>query len=267
MRLIKCILVLLITALFLLGFGIFSYPMWHGYIVDHRIEQNAEEFLSWVEVAQGSTDPTESFVLEETIPEPTEPDDYVDLWKDMMAYNQQIFQDGQEGLNGKLAYETSEFRLRDYGLEDEIFAVISIPDLELEMPVFIGASYSNMAAGAAIMGQTSLPIGGSNTNCVIAGHRGWGGASYFRYIDELEIGDRITITNLWETLTYEVSQIQIIWPNEVEMIHIQPDRELVTLLSCHPYGSGGRQRYLVVCERTENEPVTEKDDSSETPGI
>lgn len=267
MKLIKSVFVLLIVSVFLLGLGIFSYPMWHGYIVDHQIEQNAEEFLSWVEVEQGSSDPTESFILENTIPEPTEPENYVDLWRDMMEYNQEIYQNGQEDLNGKLAYETSEFRLRDYGLEDEIFAVISIPDLELEMPVFIGASYSNMAAGAAIMGQTSIPIGGSNTNCVIAGHRGWGGASYFRYIDELEIGDRITITNLWETLTYEVSQIQIIWPNEVEMIHIQPDRELVTLLSCHPYGSGGRQRYLVICERTENEPVTKENNSLETPGV
>ena len=173
-----------------------------------------------------------------------------------MAYNRQIYDNAQEDLDGKRAYEASAFQLRDYGLEDEIFGVISIPVLELEMPVFLGASSSNMAAGAAILGQTSIPIGGTNTNCVIAGHRGWGGASYFRYIDKLKIGDRITITNLWEILHYEVAEIQIIWPYEVEQIHIQPERELVTLLSCHPYGSGGRQRYLVICERTksENEP-------------
>ena len=48
----------------------------------------------------------------------------------------------------------------------------------------------------------SLPIGGANTNCVIAGHRGYGGASYFRYIDKLQIGDTVTITNLWGQLTY-----------------------------------------------------------------
>jgi sortase A len=105
------------------------------------------------------------------------------------------------------------------------------------------------------LSQTSIPLGGENTNSVIAGHRGWGGASYFRYITKLEVGDEVIITNLWETLTYEVVEIQIIMPNEVEKILIQPGRELVTLMTCHPYASGGRQRYLVICEPKEiNEP-------------
>ena len=131
----------------------------------------------------------------------------------------------------------------------EVFAVISIPALELEMPVFLGANYRHMADGAALLGQTSIPIGGKNTNCIIAGHRGWGGASYFRYVDKLQPGDEVIITNLWETLQYRVAEIQIIQPNEDEQILIKPGQELVTLLTCHPYASGGRQRYLVICER------------------
>lgn len=249
MKHIKAAAVLIMSAIFVVGFAIFSYPYWHGYLVDQRIERNAEAFLTWVEVENMPISPTESYVVEDSVPEATEPDTHTQLWRDMMAYNSEIYENEQKNLNGKRAYELSAFSLQDYGLEDETFAVISIPVLELEMPVFIGANNANMAAGAAIMGQTSIPIGGTNTNCVIAGHRGWGGASYFRYIDKLEIGDLITITNLWETLTYEVAEIQIIWPYEVEQIHIQPERELVTLLSCHPYGSGGRQRYLVICER------------------
>jgi sortase A len=59
----------------------------------------------------------------------------------------------------------------------------------------------------------------------------------------------VTITNLWETLTYKVVEIKIIYPYEVEQILIQDGRELLTLLTCHPYASGGRQRYLVFCER------------------
>lgn len=149
----------------------------------------------------------------------------------------------------KLAYEDPSFVLADYGLESEVFAVISIPALELEMPVFLGANYRHMADGAALLGQTSIPIGGKNTNCIIAGHRGWGGASYFRYVDKLQPGDEVIITNLWETLQYRVAEIQIIQPNEVEQILIKPGQELVTLLTCHPYASGGRQRYLVICER------------------
>jgi sortase A len=106
-----------------------------------------------------------------------------------------------------------------------------------------------MADGAAHLSQTSLPIGGNNTNCVIAGHRGWGGASYFRYITDLQPGDEVIITNLWGEMSYTVTDTQIIAPNDVEQILIQENRDMITLLTCHPYASGGEQRYLVYCER------------------
>lgn len=88
-----------------------------------------------------------------------------------------------------------------------------------------------------------------NTNCVIAGHRGWRGADYFRHIDKLAVGDTVRLTNLWETLTYTVADIQIIQPHQIERIKIQSNRDLLTLLTCHPYASGGRQRYVVYCEK------------------
>ena len=70
---------------------------------------------------------------------------------------------------------------------------------------------------------------------VIAGHRGWRGADYFRHIDHLQAGDTVKLTNLWETLTYTVADIQIIKPHEVDKIKIQQGRDLLTLLTCHPY--------------------------------
>ena len=114
---------------------------------------------------------------------------------------------------------------------------------------YLGSTYQHLADGAAHLSQTSLPVGGMNTNCVIAGHRGWQGGSYFRYITDLEVGDQVNITNLWEILTYEVCEVKIINPNEAEEILIHPGRDLLTLMTCHPYASGGRQRYLVICER------------------
>ena len=111
----------------------------------------------------------------------------------------------------------------------------------------------------AVLSETSIPIGGANTNAVIAGHRGWGGASYFRYITDLTLGDEVTITNLWETLRYRVVGTKVIEPHEIENILIQPGRDMVTLLTCHPYASGGKQRYLVYCERiseSENKEVS-----------
>ena len=168
----------------------------------------------------------------------------------LQAYNQRIYAEKQSALIDLESCEEPAADLTAYGIEDEIIGVLEIPAMELTMPVYLGAYDDHLAAGAAVLGNTSAPIGGANTNCVIAGHRGWKGADYFRHIDKLAVGDTVKLTNLWETLTYTVADIQIIQPHEVEKIKIQPNRDLLTLLTCHPYASGGRQRYVVYCEKT-----------------
>ena len=177
---------------------------------------------------------------------------YPELLAELQAYNQRIYTEKQSGLVELESCEKPAADLTAYGIADEIIGVLEIPAMELTMPVYLGASNVHLAAGAAVLGNTSAPIGGDNTNCVIAGHRGWRGADYFRHIDELAVGDTVKLTNLWETLTYTVADIQIIQPYEVDMIKIQQGRDLLTLLTCHPYASGGKQRYVVFCERTEN---------------
>lgn len=174
---------------------------------------------------------------------------YPELLADLQGYNQRIYTERQAGLADAAACEEPAVLLRDCGVENEIIGVLEIPTLELVMPVYLGASGSHLAAGAAVLGNTSVPIGGMSTNCVIAGHRGWHGADYFRHIDRLQAGDMVTITNLWKTLTYTVVDIQIIQPHEVNRIKIQPGRDLLTLITCHPYASGGRQRLVVYCGR------------------
>ena len=183
--------------------------------------------------------------LEEQKPE----QQYPELRAELQAYNQRIYTEKQSGFVDLKACEEPAVDLTAYGIEDEIIGVLEIPAMELTMPVYLGASNAHLAAGAAVLGNTSAPIGGNSTNCVIAGHRGWKDADYFRHIDRLAVGDTVTLTNLWETLTYTVANIQIIQPHEVDKIKIQSDRDLLTLLTCHPYASGGRQRYVVCCER------------------
>ena len=195
---------------------------------------------------QADTDEAVQNFLEERKPE----QQYPELLKDLQAYNQRIYAEKQSGLVDLEACEAPAADLIAYGVEGEIIGVLEIPAMELTMPVYLGASDDHLAAGAAVLGNTSAPIGGDNTNCVIAGHRGWRGADYFRHIDKLAVGDEVRITNLWETLTYTVADIQIIQPHEVEKIKIQQGRDLLTLLTCHPYASGGKQRYVVYCERT-----------------
>ena len=188
--------------------------------------------------------------VQEFFAERNEPEQqYPELLADLQAYNQRIYAEKQSGLVDLEACEESAADLTAYGIEDEIIGVLEIPAMELTMPVYLGASDAHLATGAAVLGNTSAPIGGDNTNCVIAGHRGWRGADYFRHIDRLQIGDTVTLTNLWETLTYTVADIRIIQPHEVDKIKIQQGRDLLTLLTCHPYASGGRQRYVVYCER------------------
>ena len=252
---VRKIIIGIMVLVFLTGLGFFLYPYATGALIDKEIQENADDFHSRVEIQ-----PTTSTVSIDTT-EPTEEKLYPDLWADMTAYNETIYAEGQSGLSCEYDYQKPSFTLKDYGLEDEVFGVISIPAMDLNMPILLGATEKNLAEGAAHLSQTSLPIGGNNTNCVIAGHRGYNGASYFRYIEKLRIGDCVSITNLWETLEYRVVQIKIIYPNEVEEILIQEDRDLLTLLTCHPYASGGKQRYLVICER-----VTQEDNYGQTHG-
>ena len=194
---------------------------------------------------QAGTDEAVQSFLEERKPE----QQHTELLAALQEYNRQLYAEKQCNLTDLEACEEPAADLTTYGVADEIIGVLEIPAMELTMPVYLGASDAHLAAGAAVLGNTSAPIGGDNTNCVIAGHRGWRGADYFRHIDRLQAGDTVQVTNLWETLTYTVADIQIIQPHEVEKIKIQPNCDLLTLLTCHPYASGGRERYVVYCEK------------------
>ena len=217
--------VLLAAALAVAGLCILLWPVVSGHRLQADMSAAAQGF--WEEARQP----------------------YSEVLTDLQEYNERIYAERQAGLADALACEEPAVLLRDCGVEDEIIGVLELPTLELVMPVYLGASDSHLAAGAAVLGNTSAPIGGVNTNCVIAGHRGWYGADYFRHIDRLQAGDMVTVTNLWETLTYTVVDMKIIQPDQVDKIKIQPGRDLLTLITCHPYASGGRQRLVVYCER------------------
>lgn len=242
---LRGLLITVMLLVFLAGLASILYPYIWGAAVDSSIASTAKDFLEREEPELPAT----TVIIDSIKPEKVKP--YPELWEDMVRYNQNIAAQGQSGLSCAYDYQKASFQLADYGLPDEIFGVLSIPAIDLEMPIYLGATEQHMANGAAHLSQTSLPIGGMDTNCVIAGHRGYSGASYFRYLDKLHVGDTVSVTNLWETLTYRVCEIRIIDPSDVEEILIQPGRELLTLLTCHPYASGGRQRYVVYCERSE----------------
>ena len=178
-----------------------------------------------------------------------EPLPYEDLYEAMQGYNTWLAESRQCYLTDRASTEAVPFYLTRYGLPDEVFGVIRIPAMDLEIPLYLGANDENMANGAAVLTQTSIPIGGESTNAVIAGHRGYGGYKYFKDIELLQKGDSVTITNLWGELVYEVTEIRIVYPYDVDAILVQEGRDMITLMTCHPPNSGGKYRYLVFCER------------------
>ncbi len=261
MRVLKAIVCFVMAAVFLVGFAICAFPFIQRIVMDNQLKEDAYSFLERLDTVPTQTEstaPTDTTTPTE-IKESPVIREHEELWEDMVAYNQRIWEEKQVGLCDPWSYQQPSFTLGEYGLEDEIFGVISIPSLDIEMPLYLGATTQHMAKGAAHLSQTSLPIGGENTNCVIAGHRGYSGASYFRYVPELQPGDEVIITNLWCSMTYTVTGTQIIDPHEVDQILIQEGRDMITLLTCHPYASGGRQRFLVFCDRVTNGERSQND--------
>ena len=120
--------------------------------------------------------------------------------------------------------------------------------MDIEVPIYLGATQENMKKGATHLSETSIPIGGINTNSVISAHRGMKTHPMFRDIEMLEIGDEVKITNMWDELIYKVIETKVITPDQVSEVLIQEGRDLITLITCHPY-TQNYQRYVVYCER------------------
>lgn len=241
-------LIAVLILVFVASLGVFLYPKISGVILDKEMRETtrsiAERIMCAREEHEASYGSAIGFdhALSNEIPR------YNGLlWDAMVAYNKDIWARLQADLNDPWAYEQPSFILGDYGIEDEAFGVLMIPALDLEMPLYLGASYAHMAAGAAHLSQTSLPIGGENTNCVIAGHCGWKGATYFRHLTDLQLGDAVYVLNLWDTLEYRVVETRVIEPTDISGVLIQPGRDLLTLFTC--YGRSAKQRYAVYCER------------------
>lgn len=228
----------ILVGVFLIGLIIFCYPSLNGRHIEKKMDSVVEEFRETTAI---------NHVTEKQLEEKSQLQ-YNELYEKMVEYNRKIREEGQRGLCDPWAYEKSSFQLEEYGVSSNVIGTISIPKMEITMPIYLGATVDNMKNGAVHLSQTSLPIGGEGSNSVIAAHRGYGGAAMFRHIEYLEEGDQVIVQNLWEELTYVVTETKIISPTEISEILIQENRDLITLITCHPY-TKNYQRYVVYCER------------------
>ena len=180
---------------------------------------------------------------------------YNKLWQEAIDYNQSLV---ERSNRFKL---TAEQQLKYDSLlnigGDGMMGYIEIPSQKISLPVYHGTDEVILQTAIGHLDWTSLPTGGVNTHCVLSGHRGLPSARLFTDLDKVQLGEVIVLHILDEVLTYEVDQILIVFPEEAEELMIQDGKDLLTLVTCTPYGVN-THRLLVRGHRTENLKETVK---------
>lgn len=144
---------------------------------------------------------------------------------------------------------------------DEIMGIVEIPKIDVELPIYHTTDKDVLEKAAGHLEGSSLPIGGESTHAVISAHRGLPSATLFTDLDQLKEGDHFLLHILDDTLCYEVDQINVVDPDETELLSVVEGEDLVTLLTCTPYGVN-TQRLLVRGHRVPYEPEEVAEEAS-----
>ena len=144
---------------------------------------------------------------------------------------------------------------------DPMMSWVEIPSINVSMPIYHGTSDAALMAGVGHLEGTSLPVGGSSTHCVLTAHSGMSNLRMFDDIRQLEPGDLVLLHTMGDIYAYRVTGSDVVWPDEVDSLAIEPGQDLLTLVTCTPYGVNDH-RLLVHCERTDYDPGEAADASS-----
>ena len=177
------------------------------------------------------------------------------IWEDARAYNRDLYQ-------AQLGEELPKDALKNY---DEILHVadngmmgyIDIPKISVHLPIYHGTSDAVLQKGIGHLEWSSFPVGGLNVHTVLTGHTGLPSARLFTDLERMEEGDLFVIQIVGETMTYEVEEILVVLPYEIESLAIFKGRDLCTLVTCTPYGVNSH-RLLVRGHRIDEVDVLEK---------
>ena len=176
-------------------------------------------------------------------------DIYAQLWEKARAYNQTLVGKQNRFQITEEEQETYESLLNVGG--NGIIGYIEIAKIGCSLPIYHGTDEGVLQIAVGHIEGTSLPTGGESTHCVISGHRGLPSAKLFTDLDKLIAGDTFVLRVLDETLTYEVDQILIVEPYELDALEIEEGRDYCTLVTCTPYGIN-THRLLVRGHRVAN---------------
>lgn len=119
---------------------------------------------------------------------------------------------------------------------DEMMGSVEIPKINIKIPIYHTTEEEVLNKGAGHLEGSSLPVGGANTHAVISAHRGLPSASFFTDLDQMKVGDHFLLHVLDETLCYEVDKISVVKPEDTSALAVEDGQDLVTLLTCTPYG-------------------------------
>ena len=244
------------VVLVLVSIGLFLYPSISKQLYDDSYNDISKRFDTttsqiqegsfYEELESGNVD-SEGYLVDEsgtrTSQSPVVYKQDIDrLFKDSVAYNNELSEHQyiENGFTGAAVI------LSEYGIFDSVYGYVSAPAINLNLPIYLGASDENMRYGATHLMNTSLPIGGNNTNAVLAGHTNYVGKTLFDRLPSLSQGDIVTVTNYFGTIEYRVIEQKDIISTETNDIYISRNKDLLTLLTC---ANGGKARYIVICER------------------
>lgn len=223
-----------------------------------EVEKIAESYISNKDKAEESADSTEEITGKDSSSSDSGSGGYnvgkmvVDadrLYDDSVAYNEKLQETQSDYLTNSQSYTYAALNLNDYGITNGIYAYISAPSIGMEIPIYLGANDGNMAYGAAHLCYTSLPTGGENNNVVLSGHTGYVGRWLFDSIPSLKEGDEVTVKNYFGNITYKVVDKITRDPSDGQDMYIKKGKDILTLITCVPDGSGGFDRCVVVCVR------------------
>ena len=176
-------------------------------------------------------------------------DRYASLWEEARAYNRTLVGKQNRFQISEEEQETYESLLNVGG--NGIIGYIEITKIGCALPIYHGTDEGVLQIAVGHIEGTSLPTGGESTHCVVSGHRGLPSAKLFTDLDKLIAGDTFVLRVLDETLTYEVDQILIVEPYELDALQIEEGKDYCTLVTCTPYGIN-THRLLVRGHRVEN---------------
>lgn len=159
-------------------------------------------------------------------------EDTQELIEDAAFYNEKLFETAGSFQNPSLVLGYNDkLNVTSTG----IMGYVTIDKIKVQLPIYHGTDEAVLQIGAGHLEGTSLPVGGKNTHTVISAHRGLPSSNLFTDLDQIEVGDTFTFTVLDQVLTYQVDQILIVEPQEVDELKIVEGEDYATLFTCTPY--------------------------------